>query len=508
MKYILLSCILIVSHQLGAQIVWEQNYGGSSIDELVELTGGQNNELLLIGSTLSNDGDINNYLGQKDALLINTNFEGIINWSINIGGTANDEFRSAVQTMDGDWYVVGKSISTDLDISNGNGSDQGLLCHLSQDGVLQWCKTYGEIEDDEFFTISLTPSGNLLLSGAVDNEDLFTESTVRHSNQDFWLLELSPDGSVIWEKKYGGSDSEQALDHLQDDEGNIYISGFAVSNDMDLDINYGLKDIWILKTDDQGNILWKKSYGGSSFEEGRKLALRDDILYLAGGSFSNDNTFEDQQIGQEDGFILALSAETGNLLKQTNTGGVSADRINDLLIKDDEIIITGFSKSALNGTQGYGGTDYWARSFDFDLSPKWTRIFGGSNEDVAHSILHYNNSMFVGGSSYSNDQDISEPYGLSDIWVLNYDLISRTQNLPKAAIDYLLFEDHILIHSLPNGPYTYMIYDLLGRPLHVGDFQVNNEDIRIELSESSFFLLNIVHAKQSNLNYSIKGIQN
>ena len=51
MKYILLSCILIVSHQLGAQIVWEQNYGGSSIDELVELTGGQNNELLLIGST-------------------------------------------------------------------------------------------------------------------------------------------------------------------------------------------------------------------------------------------------------------------------------------------------------------------------------------------------------------------------------------------------------------------------------------------------------------------------
>ena len=141
MKYILLSYILFVSHNLSAQIVWEQNYGGSSIDELVELTGGQNNELLLIGSTLSNDGDIDSYLGQKDALLINTNLEGVINWSINIGGTANDEFRSAVQTMDGDWYVAGKSISTDLDISDGNGSEQGLLCHLSQEGELQWCKT-------------------------------------------------------------------------------------------------------------------------------------------------------------------------------------------------------------------------------------------------------------------------------------------------------------------------------------------------------------------------------
>lgn len=508
MKYILLSFFLIVSHQLYAQIVWEQNYGGSSIDELVDLTGGQNNELLLVGSTLSNDGDIDAYLGQKDALLININFEGIINWSINIGGTANDEFRSAAQTIDGDWYVVGKSISTDLDISDGNGSDQGLLCHLSQDGVLQWCKTYGEIEDDEFFTISITPSGNLLLSGAVDNEDLLTDAALRHSNQDFWLLELSPDGSVIWEKKYGGSDSEQALDHLQDEEGNIYISGFAVSSDMDLDTNYGLKDIWVLKTDDQGNPLWKKSYGGSSFEEGRKLALQDDILYLAGGSFSNDNTFEEQQIGQEDGFILALSTETGDLLKQTNTGGLSADRINDLVIKDDEIIITGFSKSALNGTLGYGGTDYWIRAFDVDLGPKWTRIFGGSNEDVAHSVLHYNNSLFIGGSSYSTDQDISEPYGLSDIWVLNYDLISKTQSLHKPSIDYLKFKDHILITSLPNGPYIYLIYDLQGRLIHTGDFQVNSKDIRIELSESSFFLLNIVHAKQPNLNYSIKGIQN
>ena len=62
----------------------------------------------------------------------------------------------------------------------------------------------GAIEDDEFFTISITPNGNLLLSGAVDNEDLLTETTLRHSNQDFWLLELSPDGTVIWEKKFEG----------------------------------------------------------------------------------------------------------------------------------------------------------------------------------------------------------------------------------------------------------------------------------------------------------------
>lgn len=506
MKYIMISLILSFGCLLNAQILWQQNYGGSSIDELVEIIGGQENELLLIGSTLSGDVDITNYLGQKDALLINTDLEGNVNWSLNLGGTANDELRTGVQTPDGTWFVAGKTISSDIDITDGNNSEQGLLCKLSKEGELQWCKSYGEIEDDEFFTLSISPTGNLIMSGAVDNEDLFNFSESRHSNQDFWLLEISPDGTVIWEKKYGGSDGEQALHHIQDEQGNIYITGFAISNDLDLETNYGLKDIWLIKTDPQGNIIWKKSYGGISFEEGRKLILHEDLIYVTGGTFSNDNTFNEQLIGQEDGYILCLSTDTGELVKQINIGGEKSDRINDMVLLNEEIIVAGFTKSDIDGIQGYGGTDYWISGFDLDLNKRWTRLFGGSNEEVAHSIFNLGNDLYIGGSSYSSDQDVSGNYGLADIWVLNHDLLSSSSQKEKKSISYKIYPDEILIQSLPNGFYKYSIYDLLGRRLRDGDFQVYDNDILLELSESSFFLINIVNTNNPELTYSIKGV--
>lgn len=499
--------LLLIPTFATSQIVWENNYGGSSIDELVQVKGGINNSLLLLGSTLSEDQDIQGYIGQKDALVILTDLSGTLEWSINIGGSANDEFRSAVQTNTGDWYLAGKSSSTDFDIIDGNGSEQGLLCLVSQSGELQWCKTFGEAEDDEFFTISLKPNGNLIISGAVDNEDLFKQNPNRHSNQDVWLLETNAAGELLWETKFGGTDGEQALDHTQDPAGNIYLTGYALSNDMDLSLNYGLKDIWIIKTTAGGDMLWQKSYGGNSFDEGKKILYHNDKLFIAGSTFSNTDTFDGLQIGQEDGFIFVVDPENGDLLKQVNTGGILSDRINDILIIDEQIMSAGFTKSALNGVSGYGGTDYWIRAFDLELNTKWTRTFGGSNEDVAQSLLNVNNTLFVGGSSYSTDIDVANNYGLSDIWLLQHDWINKVASPPNGNIHFEQYKDYLLVKELPEGNYQYLIFDLLGRTLNKGSFTVNDGDIRIDLLKSSHFFINIVHTEDRNLRYSLKGIQ-
>lgn len=506
MKNLLLIFLSIFSLHLHAQIVWEQNYGGSSIDELVQIKGGLNSEILLIGSTLSNDQDIETVFGQKDAILINTDIDGSINWVLSAGGSANDEFRSAIQLETGDWFVIGKSSSIDFDITDGNESEQGLLCKVSPSGELIWCKTYGEDEDDEFFSISQTSSGNLLLSGAVDNENLFPEDVLRHSNQDFWLLELSPEGNVIWEKKYGGTDGEQAFDHIQDESGNIYMTGYAISDDMDLDINYGLKDIWVVKTDSAGNIIWKESYGGSSFDEGKKLLLANNTLFVVGSTFSNDQTFQDQLIGQEDGFILALDPETGQLKDQINTGGTLSDRINDLIISNDQIITVGFTRSLLNGIAGNGGADYWLRAFDFDLQTKWTRRFGGTNEEVAQSIILQNGSMFIAGSSYSTDIDVSDNYGLADIWLLNHDWVNSTIKPTSPEVFFESNASQLTVKGLPNGAYHYFVNDLLGRQIQTGQFTINDSDIEIERPQSPHFFLNIVNIKDQSINYLLKGI--
>ena len=224
-----------------SQIEWEQNFGGTAIEDGEKIIAGQDDQVLLIGFTNSSDEDISNNYGQNDAWACLIDQAGNLIWEKTLGGSSNDRFFDGVQHPVDGWLLVGQSSSDDGDLNDDTDSSQGLLCHLSSNGIVQWCKTFGLDEDDEFNSISQRTNGNFLISGATDNEDLFFKENERHSNQDFWLPEVDEEGNLIWERKYGGSDWEQALCHAEDEDGHIYLSGFTYSLDGDISQSFGLE---------------------------------------------------------------------------------------------------------------------------------------------------------------------------------------------------------------------------------------------------------------------------
>lgn len=505
MRILVLHLFILCSCSLPAQIVWEQHFGGTATEDILHLCAGSDDTFLAVGYTTSDDIDIIDPKGQADGLMILMNESGAILWSKTVGGSSNDQLRSAVQHPSGEWYVAGISKSTDGDIDQGsNNTDQGLLCKFSESGEKLWCKAYGVLEDDEFYTISLLDDDRLLLSGAVDNEDLFISSTV-HSNQDFWLVEMDSSGQVIWERKYGGNDWDQALHHTTDAQGNIYITGFSYSTDGDITTSYGLEDSWTIKTDAAGALIWQQSYGGSSLDQGRQLLWADQSLFLAGRTFSNDGIFNNQLIGQEDGFIMELNPDDGSILQQQVSGGVLSDRISALSWSGHYILSAGYTRSDLNGNPSLGGADYWLRAFDLNLQQQWTKTFGGSNEDVAQSILiSQNQGLILAGNSFSNDQDVSGNYGGADAWILMYDAVNSTEDQAVKNPAYQVLEDRVLIHGIPDGLYRYSFYQFDGKILSSGLQQTIEGRLNIEEHQRKRGVLYVQHMKQSNLRYSLK----
>ena len=128
-------------------------------------------------------------------------------------------------------------------------------------------------------------------------------------------------------------------------DGNFIIVGNTRSADKDVSKNNGAADIWILKVSKEGNLIWEKTIGGSSFEVAKAIyKTQDNGFLIAGSSRSLDNGFQNK--GQNDALILKID-ENGNLLWQKTFGGSEIDFLYDVVeLNNKSIIAVGESSSS------------------------------------------------------------------------------------------------------------------------------------------------------------------
>ena len=92
-------------------------------------------------------------------------------------------------------------------------------------------------------------------------------------NDNYWLFKINQEGTLIWTKTYGGSNSEEAKMVIETNDGGLLFAGFSSSQDFDISNPKGSKDMWVVKTDSNGNLEWEKSIGGSDVDEAHDLSL-------------------------------------------------------------------------------------------------------------------------------------------------------------------------------------------------------------------------------------------
>jgi len=250
-------------------IEWQRRYGGNEWDHVHSIQQTSDQGYIFAGSTGSFGA------GSIDFWILKLSSAGDIEWQKTYGGSADDKARSIKQTIDGGYIVSGhtRSFGLEEDDWGGSSDDDIWILKLFQDGEIEWQKTYGGSGDDIAQSIQITMDEGYIVAG-------WTNSFGAAYGDDFWVLKLSSEGDIEWHKIYdGGNDSDKAYAIQQTDDGGYVVVGWT--NSFSTEYN---DDFWVLRLSSEGEIEWQKTYGGNySPDYARSIQQTNDGGYVIAG---------------------------------------------------------------------------------------------------------------------------------------------------------------------------------------------------------------------------------
>ena len=283
-------------------------------------------------------------------------------WAHAYGGANSDYAQAIQQTSDGGYIVAGNTISW-------NGTYDWLVLKLDSNGSIVWQKTYGRSTDDECRSVQQTSDGGYILAG-------YTNSLA--TSTDVWILKLNSNGDIAWQKTYGGSFSDSANYIQQTSDGGYAIAAGTTS------YGAGGVDILILKLDANGEMIWQKTYGGSGEDTARSIQQTSDGGYIVSGSTSSFGA------GIYDVWILKLNSN-GDVVWQKTYGGSSSEfALSAQQISDGGYIIAAYTLS-----YGAGGVDILILKLDANGEVIWQKTYGGSGNDFLNSLQQTSDGGYI-----------------------------------------------------------------------------------------------------------------
>ena len=260
--------------------ILEASQGGYFFTGFLDITSARADGNTEKGNSLTSHG-VGEFWGTK------IDEEGSVQWRGYFGGTNNDRAHGVVQTNDGGFVMAGFTESDDFDISNTNGSYDFWVVKVDSFGNLIWEQSFGGEGIEVSYDIAKTRDNGFVVVGNTfsTNGDIL----LNHGESDMWMIKLDEEGNLIWEQTYGGSQFDLAQAVVQSKDGGFLITGNSKSDDKDSSLNNGENDIWLVKTNAFGDLVWEKSFGGSGLDFGFDLLENTDgSILIVGESSSTD----------------------------------------------------------------------------------------------------------------------------------------------------------------------------------------------------------------------------
>jgi uncharacterized delta-60 repeat protein len=286
------------------------------------------------------------------------------------------------QTKDGGYIVTGQ---TD---TYGSGGTDVWVIKLNKKGKIEWQKTYGGGSDDGVYSIQQTNDSGYMVAG-------FT-NCFGAGGKDFWLIKLNNDGSIAWQKTYGGTSDEIANSIVQTTDGGYILTGWTTS------FGAGKSDFWVLKLNSDGSITWQKTYGGAEGEWVRTIIETKDGCYLVSGLTMSFGA------GNGDIWVIKLDGD-GAVVWQKTYGSKGDEGANSMQMTDDGgCIVAGATTSF-----GAGSYDVWLLKLNSNGMIEWQKTYGGTHGDWGISVQQTKDNGYI-----ITGETSSFGLGNSDMWVL------------------------------------------------------------------------------------------
>ena len=341
MKKLLFNLLILVlwnSIYSFGQITFQKTFGGTGSDAgvscLQTIDGGY-----VITGLIENFG-----AGGTDIILIKTDALGDTLWTKTFGGSNDDGGRSFQQTRDSGFIITGFSVSF----------NNIYLIKTNSTGNLLWTKTFGGTGSPEGESVIQTSDGGYFISGDGSNIN---------------LIKTDANGDTLWTRNFGGTGPCKTYSVQQTNDGGYVITGYAHGSVTSV-------DYYLLKLNATGDSLWSKTYGSMGDEEGRSLIQTNDGGYMIAG-----NTIFGFGATGEDIYLLKLDS-SGNVLWSKTYGGINEDRAYSIVQTAD----MGFIISGSTMSFGAGDKDVYLLKTDSNGIVQWSKTFGGSGWDEARSV--------------------------------------------------------------------------------------------------------------------------
>jgi len=341
----------------GAKL-WRKNYGGSAYDTGCYIRQTADGGYIMCGGTES----YTNGPG-SDFLIYRVDAAGNKMWRKNLGGYYQDIARSIQPTRDGGFIVVGETYNY---VHGTPGDDTDFLLYkLDAAGNKLWRKNFGGSSYDSAYEVQCTADGGYVVTG-------YTYS-YSHGGADFLVYRLDAGGNKLWRKNLGTEDRDMAYSIQQTQDGGFIVCGWKDVYVNDSKATGRLapsnRDMLVYKLSASGTKEWRKTYGGSYFDIGRCIRQTSDGGYIISGE---TNTYTS---GGFDALVYKLDA-AGNKLWRKNYGGASYDYGEWVFqTTDDGYLLFGYSRSYTHGSEG--NDDFLVYKVDPSGAKQWRKNYGG-----------------------------------------------------------------------------------------------------------------------------------
>lgn len=293
---------LIKTDSMGT-VTWDTTYGGSLDDASYSVQQTLDGGYIIAGFTESFGA------GYGDFYLVKTDSLGNLMWDATYGDSSSYEIGSSVQqTSDGGYVVVGRTM--------GPSGTNVYLVKTDSLGNLTWDAIYGDSLYQSGYSVIQTQDGGYIITG----ETYFFPGS---DTCDVYLIKTDSLGDTLWTRTYGGNLSDGASSILQTPDGGYVIVGDTES------FGAGGSDVYLIKTDSLGSVLWDTTYGGSYSDVGRSVCQTPDGGYIIAG-VTGDWPMWDVYLVRTDSVGILLWERTypggsfpdgGSSVQETSDGG-------------------------------------------------------------------------------------------------------------------------------------------------------------------------------------------
>lgn len=327
--------------------------------------------------------------GNNDFCLLKLNASLQVEWSYTYGGTQEETCFQLRQAADSGYVLSGYSTSFT------NGSRDAMILKTDKNGIFEWSKIIGGPLEDRFTWCEPKPDGTITCAG--------NTKSAGAGDDDMLMVKFDTNGDTLWTRMFGGPVYDAGICIA-----NLLNGGYAMSGRI-FSYGTGFRDVCLLQTDANGNLIWFRTYGGPYTDEGMIVKQTADGGFLISGA---SESFA--PAGYYDVYTIRTDS-TGNLLWSRNYGGDKTDATYDFIENPDGgFTILGFSESfnsnlSQNNDPEMLGDDsasvYLIRT-NAQGDTVWTRVFGGNKFDEAYALIPSDSGGYVIGAfsrSFNND---------------------------------------------------------------------------------------------------------